>query len=241
MSTTDDEIQLAYGRLGDALSPPVDGADRIGRRIAVRRRRRRAALAGTGVAAAVTGAVLVLGGGDAGGPDAATDPAVPGEQGSTLVLTRPDGSTYDFGELTVSCEPPTVFGDVGTPPPSGPRIYMYSPISFTGEADEAGSRLVDPIVTFEGIVAKIQGGRSFELVSESLSGSSDRRPMTLFVADPEGTPRSNEVSSSETGSAGTVTVLEASCDPTPVLRLEVDATLGSEVMQDTLDVSGVVR
>ena len=241
MSTTDDEIQLAYGHLDDALSPPADGAERIGRRMTVRRRRRRAALAGTGAvtAAAVVGAVLVLGGGDTGGPDAATDPATPTEERSALVLTRPDGSTYDFGELTVSCEPPMLFGDLSTPP--GKRIWMYSQMSFTGTADEADSRLVDPFVTFEGIVSKIQGGRTFELASESASGDSERRPMTLFVADTEGTPRSNEVSSSEAGSAGTVTVLEASCDPTPVLRLEIDATLGSEVEQNTLAVAGVVH
>ena len=132
-----------------------------------------------------------------------------------------------------------LFGDTSTPP--GTRIWMTSPIGFTGKADDDDSRLVAPFVTFEGIVAKIQGGRTFPLVSESPSGDSERRPMTLFVADTEGAPRSNEVSSAEAGSAGTVTVLEASCDPTPVLRLEIDATLGSEVEQNTLDVTGVLR
>ena len=62
--------------------------------------------------------------------------------------------------------------------------------------------------------------------------------MILFMADSEGTGRANEVSSSEAGAAGTVRVLEASCDPVPVLRLEVDMTLGSEVEQNTLDLAG---
>jgi hypothetical protein len=33
-------------------------------------------------------------------------------------------------------------------------------------------------------------------------------------------------------------VISATCDPTPVLELEVDATLGSEVQQGTLDLAG---
>ncbi len=55
----------------------------------------------------------------------------------------------------------------------------------------------------------------------------------LFAADSgiteDGPERANEVSSAEDGAAGEVRVLRASCDPTPVLELEVDATLGSEL------------
>ncbi len=50
--------------------------------------------------------------------------------------------------------------------------------------------------------------------------------------------RANEVSSAEEGAAGSVVVARASCDPVPVLELEVDATLGSEVAQGTLHLSG---
>jgi hypothetical protein len=49
------------------------------------------------------------------------------------------------------------------------------------------------------------------------------------------------VSSSEGRSAGTVRIVEASCDPTPVLRLEMDATLDSEVGQASLGLQGAVR
>jgi hypothetical protein len=57
------------------------------------------------------------------------------------------------------------------------------------------------------------------------------------VADSEG---QSEVASS-TDSSGTVRVLHASCDPTPVLELEVDATLGSEVGKESLDLAGSLR
>ena len=63
----------------------------------------------------------------------------------------------------------------------------------------------------------------------------------LFALDPEVSPseaRANEVSSAEEGAAGSVVVARASCDPVPVLELEVDATLGSEVEQGTLHLSG---
>jgi hypothetical protein len=50
--------------------------------------------------------------------------------------------------------------------------------------------------------------------------------------------RANEVSSAEYDAMATVTVGQASCGPTPVLELEVDTTLGSEVEQSTLDLAG---
>ena len=55
----------------------------------------------------------------------------------------------------------------------------------------------------------------------------------LFAAEAGdgGGKRPNEVSSAGGDAAGTMKVLEASCDPTPVLRLEVDTTLSSEVNQ----------
>jgi len=61
--------------------------------------------------------------------------------------------------------------------------------------------------------------------------------MTLFVAD---SADDNEAASSAGGS-GTVRVLRAACEPTPVLELEVDGTLDSEVEKDPLKVSGSLR
>jgi hypothetical protein len=71
-------------------------------------------------------------------------------------------------------------------------------------------------------------------------GSSDDRPLGLLVAEARDRDggRANEVGSAEPGTAGTVRVLRASCDPTPVLELEVDTTLGSLVHQGTLNLDG---
>jgi hypothetical protein len=72
-------------------------------------------------------------------------------------------------------------------------------------------------------------------------GDSDHRAFVLFAADADSESpgkRGNEVSSAESGAAGTVRVLRASCDPTPVLEIQVEATLGSEVQRGTLDLVG---
>ncbi|WP_395656592.1 hypothetical protein [Nocardioides sp.] len=150
------------------------------------------------------------------------------------MLTRPDGSTYSFPDVTVSCTPPRVDG--GDPLGSGPgRIWLWSPIHLVGTGDDA--RVTEPFVYLEAIVDEIAGDRTFTWPND-WSMDTEHVPLTLFVADSEGRPRSNETSTNEAAARGTVHVLEAACDPEPVLRLEVDATLGSEVGQGTLHVGG---
>ena len=236
MSNTDEQIRAAYGSLDDALAPPMDAAERIGRRIVVRRRRRRALVAGTGgvAALAVVGSVLVIASGDDGeGTGVATDPAAPT---STLVMTRPDGSTYAFDDVTVSCHPSPAYGKAVDDPPG--RIYLYSPIEFDGNINDPDSENVHalhPFVTFEGIVDEIQGDQTFTFPNDWSMGTADL-PAILFMADTDG----NEVASSAGGETGTIRVLEASCSPVPTLRLEVDMTLGSEEGQQSLDIAGAL-
>jgi len=165
--------------------------------------------------------------------------------GSTLTLTRPDGSTYTFPDVTVSCESPMQQGTDPERTPPG-RIWLSSPMVMDGEAVTEGEanegaepELQQPFIYFEGIVAKLQGDRTFTLPVDG-PGDSDTYPLTLFVADTEGSATGNEVSSASGGS-GTVRVLRAECEPTPVLELEVDATLGSEEGLDPLDVAGTAR
>ena len=122
---------------------------------------------------------------------------------------------------------------MGDPPG---RIWMSSPIDVTGSEADDDARVVEPFVYFEGIVAKLSEDRTFRLPVWG-PGDSSSYPITLFVADSED---QNEVASS-TDSSGTVRVLRASCDPTPVLELEVDATLGSEVGKGSLDLAGSLR
>jgi hypothetical protein len=239
----DHDLQLAYDRLGSALEPPRDAEARIGRRIVVRRRRRRVALAGVAALAVVggTGAAVALGG--AGGPGdtpVATDPGTT-TPASTLVLTRPDGSTYAFDDVTVSCDPPTT--TAGDPMGQGRgRIWLTSPIEVTGSEDAGDLAVQRPFVYVEVRVAAFDEPRTLTLPVDG-PGDSESYPATVFVADPaagSGGAAANEVSSA-VGGDGTVRVLRASCDPIPVLELEVDASLGSEVDGPELRLTGTYR
>lgn len=235
---TEQQIEDGYARLGEALAPPVDVAARVQHRVGVRRRRRRAGVvAGTlaAVVAAGGGVVAATSGDDGPGDTVAVDE--PQGPVSTLVMTRPDGSTYTFPDVTVSCDPPRTAG--GDPIGTTGRIWMYSPMEITGSEQGDDAMVLHPFVYFEGVLAKLRQDRTFEMPVWG-PGDSDSYPITLFVADTEGGPDGNEVASSAGGS-GTVRVLEASCDPTPVLRLEVDATLASEEEKQDLQIAGEVR
>jgi hypothetical protein len=227
----DEQIATAYARLGTALAPPPDIAVRVESLVVVRRRRRRLARAGVAgvLVVGVAGGVVLLGSGDdPDGDTIATDQ--PGPKGS-FVITRTDGSTITVDDLTLSCDR----RPDGEPAQPG-RIYLSSPFRLDG----SGDKLTEPFFYFEGVVAKV-GGTSFTLPYDTDSGSSDNRAFTVFAADSEiapGAERGNEVSSAEAGAAGTVQVGRAACDPVPVLELEVDTTLGSEVEQGTYTVVG---
>ncbi|HYF74793.1 MAG TPA: hypothetical protein VD864_18340, partial [Nocardioides sp.] len=100
---TEEQIKDGYARLDGALAPPTDVAERVQRRVGARRRRRRTTtVAGTLVAVvAVGGGVVAATSGDDGpGDTIAVDQ--PPQPPSTLVLTRPDGSTYAFPDVTIS-------------------------------------------------------------------------------------------------------------------------------------------
>lgn len=237
---TEQQIKDGYARLQGALLPPVDVATRVERRVAVRRHRRRTGIV-TGTLVAVVaagGAVVAATSGDDGPGDAV---AVDQPQGpaSTLVLTRPDGSTYAFNDVTISCDPPvTTAGDPMDAPVPG-QIWAYSPIDISGDAESNDVTINGPFVMVQGTVAKLRTDRTFEMPIDG-PGDSSTYPITLFMFDTEGAPDGNEVASSAGGS-GTVRVLEAACDPVPVLRLEVDATLSSEEGKQSLDLAGELR
>jgi hypothetical protein len=148
----------------------------------------------------------------------AVDPA--GSSGSVL-LTRPDGSTHRFDEISVDC---------GSGSTGRRTVSAQSPRRLGGD------RLLQPWFYLEANLGELEVGRTYEL---PLSGDSDRLPLIAFVADTaaEG-GRSNEVSSAQPGAGGTMRVLEASCGRTPTLRFQLDATLGSEVSRGPLDVAG---
>lgn len=230
---SEQQIKHGYEALSSDLVPPGDTFERVTRAVRARRRRRTAITTGSALAT-----VLVAGGiawslqGDDEGGGVAVDPP----PAATLVLTRADGSTYAFQDITISCKPPT--SPSGDSLSSGPgRIWMSSPITMVDDSvPEDDMKLQQPFLYFEGRVEQIDG-KTFTLPYDG-PGDSDSRAFTLFAADTEGEPRSNEISSAESDAAGTVKVVKASCDPTPVLQIEVDATLGSEVQQSTATLAG---
>lgn len=235
---TEQQIRDGYEQLDSALSPPLDAQDRVAHRVRQRRQRRRARVT-VAVAVMVAGggtAVALASGENGTTPRFAVEPR-PGVT-STLVVTRPDGSTQAFPDVTVSCDPPVTAA--GDPIDSGRgRIWLYSPIRLEGEVEhEDDAELLQPFVYMEGVVSELQGDRTFSLPVDG-PGDSETYPLILFVADTEGGPDGNEVVSSG-DSSGTVRVLRAACEPTPVLELEVDATLGSEEGLQSLDLAGSV-
>lgn len=234
---TEQQIRDGYERLDGALLPPMDVAERVGRRVTVRRRRRRAGVVGGTALVLVAGvgsAVVMSGGDDPAGSGIAVDP--PSGPASTLVMTRADGSTVAFPDVTVSCDPPMANGDQPIDSPNDNRIWAYSPIEFTGSIEDDDAMVTRPFILIQGIVSELEGGRSFIYPIEGPGGSSPE-PINVFIADTEGAPDGNELSSS-VGDTGTVRVLEASCDPVPVLRLEVGGTLGSEEGKQPVELAG---
>ncbi len=233
---TEEQIRDGYERLDSALRAPQDALDRVEKRMGTRRRRRRIGVAAGAavVVAAVGGYTAVSMGGSDDGRDGvvAVDPPP-----APLVMTRPDGSTFEFTDLTISCDPP---GATGGGPGDQSRVYLSSPILIDGE------RVTQPFVLIEAAVDKLEQPRTFTLPIESADGSSEELPLTVFIADTEGAPDGNEVVSSSP-STGTLRVTRASCDPTPVLQLELDVTLASEETlvdgqsKQSLELTGLVR
>ena len=75
---------------------------------------------------------------------------------SALVMTRPDGSTYEFQDLTVSCDPPAPMGEQAGAG-DGSRVYLSSPIRVEGEV------LSQPFVLIEAAVDGLGQPRTFTL------------------------------------------------------------------------------
>ena len=96
--------------------------------------------------------------------------------------------------------------------------------------DESDEALTEPYF-FVAVLVDEADGKTYKLPLDRADGPSDEDPLVVFAAGAG--EDANEVSSAEPGAAGTVRVVRASCDPTPVLKLEVDTTLGSEVEQGT--------
>lgn len=179
-------IRAGYERLDSALHTPLDAFDRVDRRMRARRRRRRigAAAGAAVVVAAIGGYAAVSSGGFDNGREGlvAVDPPP-----YSLVMTRPDGSTFEFEDLTISCDPPgAAAGGIGSSDLS--RVYLSSPML------DDGKRLTQPFVLIGADVKRLEQPRTFSLPIESADGPSESRPLTVFIADTEGAPTATKSS-----------------------------------------------
>lgn len=232
MDDREPEILQAYVGLGTPTSPPEDLLVRVERGIR-RRRNVRRGMAGAAVLAVVGGVGVGVLGGDDGSVQVAEDTG----DTSTLTYTETDGATFTFEaeDIDVACST------------DGKRLYLAR--NQSADAVRAGrmpgdfpeSQLVLPVLYVELIVGKIDPGETFELPFDARSGDSDERAMTFFFTAGDEVDDSNELSSSESGSSGTVTIHEASCGPTPSLWIEIDAVLGSEEQLAPLAMKGEYR
>ncbi|MGZ4448860.1 MAG: hypothetical protein ACXVW4_03610 [Nocardioides sp.] len=217
----DAELRAAYARLATPAAPP-DALVRVQDRIRARRRHRIAVAGGTAALALAVGGVVVAAGlsGDDPAPTVADSPT---QLVSTLTFQHADGSSYTFSDLTLACR---------TDPESGRRL-----LELTSPRQVRGDTLLAPLLILQVDPAAVADGRTFRL---PIDGATDTAPLLLFFATDEGGPRANELSSAEQ-SSGTVQVRQATCGATPALDLRVDATLGSEVEQDPMRISGEYR
>lgn len=225
------EILGAYRALGGPVSPPDDMFSRVERGIRRRRRGRRAVAGVAALAIAGTVGVSLLGGSDT-DRDLVADGG--GSDISTLTATLSDGSTqtFDATDIAVACNK------------DGTRLWLARNAmaeSFLTARGPEETAFEAPVLIVELVVADVRPGQVFELPYDSASGDTDDRALTFFFTADEGRDRDNELSSAEPGSAGTVTVRDLGCGPTPFLDLIVDATLGSEVEQPALAIKGEYR
>jgi hypothetical protein len=227
--TEDQELADAYARLGTALLPPPDVAVRVEREVVSRRRRRRTAMAGGAavvVAGTIAGAIVLDSGDSPDGDTVAVDR--PGAQGS-FTLTRADGTSVTFDDLTLSCDE----DPMGRKPAPG-TLFLYSPFHM----DASGEQLTEPYF-FVSVKVDEADGTTFTLPVED--DRADGEPTLMVFAAESGQPggkRANEVSSAQGDAAGTVEVRRAACGSSPVLDLDVDTTLGSELNQPSEQLVG---
>ncbi|GAB3244996.1 hypothetical protein [Nocardioides dilutus] len=230
---TEPQILQAYRSLSAPTAPPDDLLAGVGRRIRRRRTMRRALVSVAAVAVAAGTATQVLGGSD-GGDRVANDPGT--TDTSSLTYTDTDGSTYTWEAKDIGLACATSERDG--------KAFQVLTLTSNAMLQAAAQDVAPPEETFTGpvlhvelLTEKVRPGQTFDLPYESVDGSSDRRTMTFFFTNGV-TDDSNELSSAQPGSSGTVTVHEASCDPTPTLSIEIDGTLGSEVDQPALAIKG---
>lgn len=171
---------------------------------------------------------LVLAGCGSADPEQGSED-VAGEPAAGFTVTREDGSTYRLVSFVATC-PDLPAGD-----PDAGFVHGFASSAGT-TVDPTASELPDGPVAVVRVKDGVADGTRVELPhSEEYGAEVDG--ISFFVLDGD-----NEASSGEDDAAGWLEVLHASCEPTPVLEVRIEATLGSEVSDAaTLSVDGTAR
>lgn len=228
----DPDLVEIYDQVDVDTTPAPPPLEAVAIRIAQRRRRRRGtALVGSAaVIAAVAAAAAGIGGGGQ-DRDVATEPPP-----DLLTVTEADGSTFTFSDFTIACETDE----------QGRELILVS----SGPVETDGA-LKAPIFYLSMAVENGDGPAEFYPIppkGEPVQGldlppgipTPTEVPFSLFVATEERPGGNNEVTSGESGAAGTFEVGGAACGKDPSINFMVEGTLGSEVDQPPLDIAGQV-
>jgi hypothetical protein len=150
-------------------------------------------------------------------------PTVDAVDTGLLSVTSEEGNTYEFTDATVECRKSDAGG-------AQQLVLLTAPANFA--RGDGNDKVREPFVYVQ-VIAGIDGSR--ELPIEGPDFGSGDPDVGVFVLDPAD---QNELSSAEDDAAGQITIIEASCDPTPRLAFTIDATLGSEVGLPAAAVTG---
>jgi hypothetical protein len=151
------------------------------------------------------------------------------EASSGFTVTREDGSTFQLVTFEAVCPPfPEDDPDAG---------FVHGVASLAGtEIDLTGGKQPKGPLAMVAVRDGLADGTRLELPVVEEYGK-EKTGVSFFIADGR-----NEASSSQATAAGTIEIIHAACEPTPVIELRIDGTLGSEFGDgETLNVDGYGR
>ncbi|GAA1134494.1 hypothetical protein GCM10009606_13320 [Nocardioides aquiterrae] len=173
------------------------------------------------VAAALAAALAVGGCDGTGEPDATDGPTLHRAEDQPtvhdgLLVTRSTGEVFELHDAVVGCRPSQEDESVEV-------VRLTAPKDVTDLRWSRG-RVREPFFYVEAEPG-VSGWYELPLTAgESAEGTTSE--VTVFGVDAQD---QNELNASLQGATGSITVLEATCDPEPALAFTVSATLASEI------------
>lgn len=148
---------------------------------------------------------------------------------SGFTVTRPDGSTFELVNFVAICR------DFPEGDPDAGYVEAWASLAGTRIDPNADTEPKGPAARIL-VLDDVPDGTQLDLPFEETYGS-EETGFVFTVGD-----RRNTATSAEEEAAGNVEIIRASCEPTPVLEVRIDATLGSEFYDgEVLKVKGYGR